>query len=591
MTAIHNGNTKSEKPAVRFRALLLFALCVALLLMLYDIVDGFNVMSDIDDDLRAIQIRLLVEGQSWFDRTIPMIQMPEAYVSPWSRLVDMPYAAIAWILTPALGIDMAPQAAFWIWPPAMLVMLWALLVRTQLLMLDGIAPLRPITLVCCVLLMMPALHEFVPGRIDHHNVQLLLFMLAFLGLGLWTPFGAVLTGISTVASVAVGLELLPLSALLLAAVSLCWMLDRPGSRAFAISLGLSILASTPLLGLALLGPAGLASTQCDAFSAPYAIALAGYGAITVGLAIAPIRIRVIGRGVLLAASGAALMGWLAWRFPLCLEGPYQIIDPLTRSLWFERIEQEKSFLVYYEHGLIAGLIGLGAFVVILAVAAPIVLKTLKMGRSGTSIIYLSAIAASVLALVQIRYLRFAAGFVPLFVPYALIMVARGKSAGRWLLAVVVMVVVIGFGLEALDPAHSRDIDVADYLTDAACLYPDFSVLSRVQPGRILMPPTQALHMMVQLPPRMSVAAVSFHRSAPGMRRVLQVFISPDSESRRKAAEDFDYIAVCRLPIPAAIADDTLFAVLSRGGGWPGLERLSGADDAFQLFRIDHTAFR
>ena len=62
---------------------------------LFDALDGVNFLGDIDDDLRAVQIRLLVEGGAWFDRTIPMIQMPEAYISPWSRLVDLPYAIFA----------------------------------------------------------------------------------------------------------------------------------------------------------------------------------------------------------------------------------------------------------------------------------------------------------------------------------------------------------------------------------------------------------------------------------------------------------------------------------------------------------------
>jgi hypothetical protein len=71
----------------RFRPLFLLALCVALPMVLFDTIDGVNFLGDIDDQLRAVQIRLLVEGGSWFDRTIPMIQMPEAYVSPgrvWS---------------------------------------------------------------------------------------------------------------------------------------------------------------------------------------------------------------------------------------------------------------------------------------------------------------------------------------------------------------------------------------------------------------------------------------------------------------------------------------------------------------------------
>lgn len=581
-----------------FMALFLLALGVAVPLMLFDIVDGVNFLGDIDDDLRAVQIRLLAGGGSWFDRTIPMIEMPEAYVSPWSRLVDLPYVAIAWLLTPVLGMETALQAAFWIWPPLMLVLFCGLVVSTLRAMLDGIMPLEPIGVIGSVLLMWLALWEFSPGRVDHHNVQLLLIMLTFCGLGLWTPKGAVLAGVGCAGSVAVGLELLPLIALVLGGVSLCWVLDRPGSRAFATSLGLSILAVTPLLGLALIGPAGLASTQCDALSAPYALALAGYGGITAALAALSLRSEMIGRtgmigrGILVAVAGGALVGLLAWQFPLCLEGPYHMIDPLSRTYWLDRVEQEKSFLLYFQHGKTAELIVLGALVAITALAAPIVVSTIRDGRSGVVIIYVCAVAALALALLQTRYIRFPAALVPLFVPFALHMVSRDTKAGARLLgAVVVVVAGTGLLLKALAPAPSDSIDAVDYLTYAGCKQPDVSILDEVTPGRIMMPAWLGLRLLDQLPQGISVAAVSFHRAAPGMRRILQSFISDDSQTRRLALEGFDYVALCRLPVPASIAADNLFTVVARGGDWPGLTPLSGEEDEFMLFEIDHAQLR
>lgn len=592
MPRLNTDMAQTRDKQAGFMQLFLLALGVALPLMLFDIVDGVNFLGDIDDDLRAVQIRLLAAGGSWFDRTIPMIEMPEAYVSPWSRLVDLPYVAITWLLTPVLGMETALQAAFWIWPPVMLVLFCGLVVRTLMAMLDGIMPLEPIGVIGSVLLMWLALWEFSPGRIDHHNVQLLLIMLTFCGLGLWTPKGALLVGIGCAGSVAVGLELLPLITLVLGGVSLCWVLDRPGSRAFALALGLSMLAVTPLFGLALIGPAGLASTQCDALSAPYALALAGYGGIMAVLAAVPVRAGMIGRGVLVAVAGATLVGLLALQFPLCLEGPYHMIDPLSRTYWLDRVEQEKSFLLYFQNGKSAELIVLGALVAITALAAPIVASTIKNGRSGVIIIYACAVAALALALLQTRYIRFPAALVPLFVPFASHMVSRDTRIGARLLgAVVALVAGAGLALQALAPPPSDSIDAVDYLTFAGCKQPDVSILGEVKPGRIMMPAWLGLRLLDQLPPGMSVAAVSFHRAAPGMRRILQSFISDDSQTRREALEGFDYIALCRLPVPASIAADNLFTVVARGGNWPGLTRLSGAENEFMLFEIDHAALR
>ena len=593
MTSSYPEMSNDRGKKARFRTLFPAALGIALLMMMFDIVDGVNFLGDIDDDLRAVQIRLLVDGGPWFDRTIPMIEMPEAYVSPWSRLVDLPYACIAWILAPLLGPEMALQAAFWIWPPLMLVGFCWLVVRILMTMLNGMIPLEPVAVIGCVVLMWLAVWEFSPGRIDHHNVQLLLIMLMFLGLGLWTAKGALLLGVGCVGSVAVGLELLPLISLLLGGVSLCWVLDRPGSRAFALVLGLSMVGLTPLFGLALIGPTGLASTQCDALSAPYALALAGYGGIMVALAAVPVRAGMIGRGVLVAVAGAALVGLLAWQFPLCLEGPYHMIDPLSRTYWLDRVEQEKSFLLYFQNGKTAELIiVLGVLMAVLALAVPLVLVTGKNGRSGVIIMYVCAVVALVLALLQTRYIRFPAALAPLFLPYGLNMVSRDTAFARWFLAAVATAIAaIGLTLHWLTPVQPDSIDVVDHLSYAGCRQPDVTILEKVTPGRIMAPAWLGLKLLDQLPAGMSVAAVSFHRASPGMRRVLQSFISDDSETRRKALEGFDYVALCRLPVPASMAADTLFTVLARGGDWPGLERLSGVGDKFLLFGIDHAALR
>lgn len=581
----------SEKTA-RFWPLFLLALCVTLPMVLFDAVDGVNFLGDIDDDLRAVQIRLLVEGGSWFDRTIPMIQMPEAYISPWSRLIDLPYAVFTWVLSPVLGTETALQAAFSFVPMIMLMGFCAILVKTLLAMFDGIVPVERVGLIASLMLMWLALWEFSPGRIDHHNVQLLLIMLSFWGLSLWTPRGAVLAGIGCIGSVAVGLELLPLISVILGGVSLAWMLDRPGSRAFALALGLTMLVATPLFGLVLIGPSELVSTQCDALSAPFAIALAGYGGIMAALAGMPVRAGWIGRGALLVLAGAALAGWLGWQYPLCLQGPYHMIDPLSRTFWLERVEQEKSFLLYFQNGNSATLVVLGTLAVVLAVAAPMVLATLRKGRSALAIIYACAVVALVLTLLQTRYVRFPIALATLFVPYVLSMVSHKRQATSRLLAgAVALVAATGLALQALVPARSEQFDVVDYLAYPHCEQADVSVLERVEPGRIMAPPWLGLQLMDQLPPGMTVASVSFHRAAPGMRRTLQSFASTDSQTRRAALEDFDYIALCRLPVPVSIAADTLFAVVARGGEWPGLRRLSGADDTFMLFAIDHGALR
>ena len=139
----------------------------------YDLSDNVLFLGDIDDRLRAVQIRQLLSGKGWYDLTLTGIAMPAPYVSPWSRLVDAPYAAIVWALSHLVGTEQALAIAFNIWPPLlMLAFAWFSAGCMIRLMPRGgnVAPLH--AFVAALAMISPAL-EFAPGRIDHHNLCLL----------------------------------------------------------------------------------------------------------------------------------------------------------------------------------------------------------------------------------------------------------------------------------------------------------------------------------------------------------------------------------------------------------------------------------
>ncbi|ATN34890.1 hypothetical protein ACO34A_13885 [Rhizobium sp. ACO-34A] len=83
--------------------------------------DGRFERIDVDDALRRIEVLQLLADGRWFDRTLDVIRMPEAYVSPWSRLVDLPYILLTWVIEPFTGRDAAARYAFLVWPPVMFV--------------------------------------------------------------------------------------------------------------------------------------------------------------------------------------------------------------------------------------------------------------------------------------------------------------------------------------------------------------------------------------------------------------------------------------------------------------------------------------
>jgi hypothetical protein len=71
---------------------------------------------DTDDALRLVQVRDLLGGQGWFDLHQYRIMAPEGILMHWSRLVDLPLAALIVALRPLVGTHAAELATMVIIP-------------------------------------------------------------------------------------------------------------------------------------------------------------------------------------------------------------------------------------------------------------------------------------------------------------------------------------------------------------------------------------------------------------------------------------------------------------------------------------------
>lgn len=591
------GNTISSIPTLvavkRTRHLTLVAMILAFVIMLFDLADGSLYLGDIDDLLRRLQVRELLRTGAWYDRTLPMISMPEAYVSPWSRIVDLPYAAIAKGLSPFVGQEAALNVAFLVWPPVMLLAYCLFVVSiVQEMQPKGLALETP-ALIATILAMSLSIWEFSPGRIDHHNVQLLVILATFWGLIRWNRWGAITAGLAVIISTAVGLELLPLVALVLAGVSGSWILRRPGSAVFYPAFGLTIAFGTPLAGLLLIGVKGVFATECDALSAPYLGGLIGYGLVSAAAAVVLARSGSWSRTLFLVLGGFALIGLLAASFPTCLGGPYHMVDPLSRELWLERVWQEHSILLFFEHGYFPHLVAMGVLLVIVVLSLPVVVAAWQSGKTGMPIVFALAVASLLLTFLQTRYIRFPTALVPLFIPVALSAVNQRPRLGAGLVAgSIALVGGLGFMVHLAIPVHLRNLDVADFMAFGDCKDPDLKDLASLPAGRIMAPTSLGLYMADRLPPGMTIAGISFHRAAPGIRRILDAFLSQDPQTRQAALAPFDYLAVCRFELPETIPDTSLYAALTHGASWPGMVRVTkDPEDKLQIYRISHESLR
>lgn len=574
---------------------------LCLLLALLDWGDGQNFYGDIDDEMRELQIRhLFLEGGHWFDLGLPVIAMPEPYTSPWSRLIDLPFVAIASLLSPVFGPEHALRMAFQIWPPLMLVGFSALIASFfSPQMRVGVRISYPI-LITSTVFMAFAVWEFLPGRIDHHNMQIIGLMMICVGLERWSRSGGMLIGIGTLICITIGLEGLPLITIAFTGLVGCYVFRVLGSEDVLVAAATTILALTLPAGFAFLGPAGMSSTQCDAFSAPYLVLALGCSSILLVGALALRQQRPFIRLAVLASAGAALFGAAGYTFPRCLSGPYWMIDPLSRRDWLERVSQEHSFIYYFEHHQIVIVIMLAVLVCIAIAALPVVARNARQGSAGLAIVFVVAAASLVLTLLQTRNIRFAFAFIPLFLPHALqvftapesFLRPNGRQVQRFVGAGLGSVIVIVILLRLFFPPQAQTYDAIDYMGYSDCEGEDLSVLNSVAPGKIAVPQGCSITLAFALPPGFSVAAVPFHRASPGMRRMFELFTSPDSEIRKAAAASFDYVAVCQISLPVDANQAPLYAALAQGGSWPGLVPIENpARSDFKLFRIDHRFFR
>ncbi|UJW74164.1 hypothetical protein [Rhizobium sp. SL42] len=564
----------------------------AIFMLVFDLLADRHYYSDIDDVLRAVQIRQLLTNGEWFDLIIHGIDMPGPYLSPWSRLVDLPYVLLALGLRNVTNEATALWWAFRLWQPVLLIVfcwLWcAIAVRLE----EDVFRVQPLHAVAAFALMPLTLWEFSPGRIDHHNLQIVVLMLALFGISRWSAAGGFVAGMACGLSFLIGLELAPVLLIVMVGPGFAWIAGVAGSRRVQIFLAAGLALTTLLAGPLLVGPIRFMATECDAFSAPFAVAFLGYAAITAAI-MWSVRSTVpyVRLGALVLSAGGLVLA-LAIAFPGCLQGPYHSVDPVVRGLWLDRVQQEKSFLEFYRVGDTIKIVCLALLVVVLCGALPTFVRRLMRRDAAFVIIFCVAVVLTVFSFAQTRFIRFPAACTLLFLPmvwsearFGIRATLRAVGAGG------AVTLAAGLLFLKLIPSHELRPELLDYLAFDLCTDVDTSPLLTLAPGRIVAPSSLGLFMLDRLPPGMTVNAISFHRAAPGMRRTYDVFVSTDSETRRKAAEPFDYLAVCRYPMVADIPNDTVFAALTRGGGWPGLVPISDSPaSGLRLFRIDHESF-
>ena len=330
--------TREQKEGVAIRPpwlVLAWLLCCAVLLWLSrgELISlGFR---DPDDAMRLQQVRDWIGGQAFHDVSQHRVTPPLGGPMHWSRIVDMPIAALILLLRPVLGTGLSEAVACSLVPLLLLGLLcWALFIAGRRVEGQAVGLLSAMLMLTTPTILV----QFNPLRIDHHGWQILMAVIA-LG-GAMDPRrvrGGVVAGLAFATWLQISSEGLPYAALFAAIFALRqWFAREEAGRFIAYA---TILGGTALPLLALLrGADVLFQQKCDGLSAAYIWPIAAFAVVT------PIAFRLFGaekaKGRCLAAAaggGTAAVLFLFTGWP-CLAGdPFAALGPVAYKLWYLKV--------------------------------------------------------------------------------------------------------------------------------------------------------------------------------------------------------------------------------------------------------------
>ncbi|WP_397574372.1 hypothetical protein [Sphingorhabdus sp.] len=521
------------------------------LLSIYLVIGSWPIISsgsgwDPDDQLRLVQLRDFLNGQSWFDNRQYRMNPPDGAPMHWSRLIELPLAAITLLLTPMFGQTVAEIVASTAVPLLLFGTIIMLLARTAWHVGGERAAIAAAIITA---MSVPLSVQLRPMRIDHHGWQIAMAVLALASLfyGHARMAGLVL-GAALAIWLHISLEGAPMSAAFFLFLGWQWLTKPDESArlfwtigAFALS-SLVLFFGTQTQGLG-------ASTYCDTVSPPHVLAILAAAAIMIpGLYIAPQS--ELARVLVMATAGGAAAAVLVLRAPECLNGPFSTLDPLVRDYWYVYVNEGMPI---WHHDLPTIAFVMAAPIAGLVSCLVLTRKVDKTYRSKLWVVGFFSLYALVLSLFVSRTSSVAAAYA--VVPVAALIVhifgvyrQSGVQKHR-IFYVAVMVFLMAPGsyayvvLNVLPQLTSADDARSDAKLMSCESAQSVATLSDLPRGQFLVPLNMAPMVLVQT--AHSVLASGHHRNQKAMHDHIEILRSrPDVAKQLIAARGINYVALC-----------------------------------------------
>jgi hypothetical protein len=505
-----------------------------------------------DDLMRLAEVRDWLGGQGWFDLTQYRLAPPAGLAMHWSRIVDLPIATLILALTPVLGRASAEIATAAIWP-LLLLMPTLVLAGALARRLSNAQAILPTILLVAVAA--PALVHFRPGGLDHHGFQLMLMAATIYGASEEgdTYFVPALGGFAAAVSIAIGLEMAPALAAILAAVGLRWAIEGKPVANLTSGFGLAFGAGTAILFAATVPVSSWNVAMCDRISLPCVAAAGLAGGGLALLASNSNRLNnFFARLAVGGIAGGIVIGIMGAAFHVCLGDPHGAVEARAAAIWLANVTEAQNIfeIARNEPSDVLHIYGPPLAAIVLGALA--ILRTRKEERTIWIAPFLALIALSAEAMWEVRGAASAnlvaqpllvASLIRLFDVRASWLARHGAIVALLLISSPVLVLAgkaVGKSVRFFDPA--RPIYYAS--GPLACRkFEDIAPLARLEPGRVISYIDVGPAILVGS--RHSIFAAPYDSNLQGNEIAFNVLLGDDATARHALVEhQVDYVAIC-----------------------------------------------
>ena len=561
---------------------------------------------DTDDAMRLVQVRDFLNGQGWFDLVAHRLNPPDALLSHWSRVVDVPLAGLILFFSLFTTRETAETLTRLAFP---LLLQFAYFVALFALFRRMAGPRALIAGIFLAVLCTTTNMQFIPGRIDHHAPQILLLVLMALTcvqcLAAPSARAALLLGCLIPLSMAISIENLPFIAVILAVLGFGWILAHEPAEHALRPFGAALIVGSLAAFVGTVPPARYFDPVADAFSIGHVAIFVAAGLILIVCSVLTPHLRgLTARLALMCAAGLALVAALALWCPYLLHDPLSALDPLVRSTWLSHVREARPLWQVFFNAPVANIQYVAPLLLGIAAIAWAIRATSGAPRWQWIALGALAFVGTLAAIWQVRALTSVMPIVLVGGTWAVVQAINRFEPEKMPMAMVkpACVAVLfcvqvwqGIGqsvaqsLGQVFPARAEmtadESTAADTCFDAK----SFSALKSMPATRVLAPIDLGPFILVNTPH--TIVAGPYHRNNAGNRLLIETMLAPPDKARALAeASKAQVLAFCPAGREimlryAQLAPDGLAAALQHGQIPPWLSRLGDQAPPVQLYAI------